>query len=280
MLNTKYSVLMSVYYKEQPIFLKASIESMLQQTLKPNEIVIVCDGKLTKELNTIISFYKKENPNLFTVISLEKNRGLGKALDIGLKHCKNELVARMDTDDISLPTRCEIQIKEFNENEELSILGTMIDEFFEEPENVISSRVVPTKHEEIIKFSKRRNPFNHPSVMYKKTDVLESGGYGNYRRNQDLDLFIRMLCNGCISKNINKSLVLFRANRENLYRRKSWEKSKSYIYIIYNFWRKGHSNFGDLMIVTISQLIVFFSPAWVFKYVSNVFLRKNLQSQR
>lgn len=276
-IDVDYSVLMSIYKNEKPAFFEKSIESMLQQTYKPNEIVIVQDGELTYELKVLLESYKKNYPNLFTIVELKKNLGLGKALDIGLKYCKNELVARMDTDDISLKNRCELQIKEFLKDNKLSIVGTMIDEFYENPDNVVASRIVPCEYQEIIKFSRKRNPFNHPTVMYKKTAVFNSGGYGENRRNQDLDLFVRMLINGCIAKNINKSLLLFRANKDNLNRRKSWEKCKSYIQLIYKFWRKGHSRFLDLVIVTISQLIIYFSPLWVLKWISIIFLRKDLK---
>lgn len=270
----KYSVLMSVYYKENPEYFKMSIESMINQSLKPDEIVIVKDGPVTDELEKIINKYERDFPNLFTIVSLEKNVGLGRALNEGLKRCRNELVARMDADDISIKERCELQINEFIKNSDLSIVGSNIDEFYEDPEKIVSSRVVPTKHEDIVKFSRKRNPFNHPTVMYKKSAVLNSGGYGPYRRNQDFDLFVRMLNNGCKALNIDKPLVLFRANRDNLKRRKSWEKCRSYISIMYKFWRKGYSNFFDLFIVALSQIIVFVAPLWLFEWISNKYLRK------
>lgn len=271
---------MSVYNKENPNYFKTSIESMLNQTIMPEQIVIVKDGKLTDELDEVIKYYESINPELFTIVSLKKNVGLGKALNEGLKKCRNELVARMDTDDISVRKRCELQIREFTKNEQLSIVGGIIDEFYEDPKKIISSRVVPLNHKEILKFSRRRNPFNHPTVMYKKSAVLNCGGYGDYRRNQDFDLFVRMLNNGHIALNIDKPLVLFRANQNYLKRRKSWEKCKSNIVMIYNFWRKGYSSLFDLIIVTISQLFVFFTPLWFVKWVYNTFLRKTYKEER
>src|SRR5690554_5871476 len=120
---------MSVYYKENPEYFKESIESMLKQTLPPDEIVIVKDGKLTDELEEVISYYCSAVPGLFTIVQLEENVGLGKALNEGLKVCKNELVARMDTDDISIETRCEKQLLRFSENKNLSVIGTGVSEF-------------------------------------------------------------------------------------------------------------------------------------------------------
>jgi len=274
MLEKNYSVLMSVYHKENPEYFKTSIESMINQTLPPNEIVIVKDGKLTKILDDIIVEYQQSFPNLFTIVALDYNVGLGSALNVGLKMCKNELVARMDTDDISIKERCELQVREFMNNHSLSIVGSLIDEFYNDPNDIVSSRVVPTSHEEILQFSRRRNPFNHPTVMYRKSAVISCGGYGDFRRNQDLDLFVRMLNSGCIATNIDKSLVLFRANVDNLKRRKSWEKCTSYIKMIYNFWKKGYSSFSDLFIVTVSQLIVLLAPLWFLEWISNTYLRK------
>lgn len=269
-----YSVLMSIYKDEDPYYFKESIQSMIDQTLKPDEIVIVKDGELTTELNKVIEFFEVKYPSLFTIVPLTKNVGLGLALNAGLKVCKNELVARMDTDDIAISDRCEIQVNEFRENEELCIIGSTISEFSDDPNEVISSRIVPTNHDDIVKFSRRRNPFNHPSVMYKKSAVLNNGGYNDYRRNQDLDLFVRMLHNGCKAKNIQKPLLLFRANEDNLQRRKSWTKCSSYIQMIYNFRRKGYSTTIDLLIVTISQLIVFVAPVKFLDWLSKSYLRK------
>lgn len=271
----KYSVLMSVYYKESPIYLKSSIDSILNQTLLPDQIVIVQDGTLTQKLDKIINDFVKSNPSKFTIVSLKENVGLGLALNKGLEQCRNELVARMDTDDISIEKRCELQIQEFIRDKQLSIVGSYINEFDEDPEQIVSSRQVPIKHEDIMKFSRRRNPFNHPTVMYKRSEVLKMGGYGDYRRNQDLDLFVRMLNTGHKAMNINQGLVLFRANEDNLKRRKSWEKCSSYVKMIYNFWRKGYSGLVDLVIVTTSQIVIFFFPSWFLNWISNNFLRKS-----
>lgn len=278
---TKYSVLMSIYKKEKPEYFVQSLESMVNQTLVPDEIVIVKDGELTRKLEEVIVRYMDKYPELFNVVSLKENVGLGRALDEGLKHCKNELVARMDTDDISLPERCELQIEQFNSNIKLCIIGTMIDEFYDEPDNIISSRVVPTTNEEIYKFMKRRSPFNHPTVMYKKSEVIICGGYGKMRRKQDLDLFSRMINNGCFAENIDQSLLLFRSNEENFKRRKSWSYCKSYLEVQYEIWKRGHCSFCDLTYVVIGQLIMFLAPMKLLKKISNKYLRtKTIENRR
>lgn len=270
----EYSVLMSVYSKEQPEYFRLSLDSMLAQTILPNEIILVKDGKLTSELDKVISEYDRKHPQLFTIISLEENVGLGLALNEGLKVAKNELIARMDTDDIALPERCEKQLQLFLDNPGLSIVGSNVDEFSEDPAVSHSSRVVPSAHEEIVRFSKKRNPFNHPTVMYKKRDVLESGGYGDYRRNQDYELFSRMLNEGYLAANIDESLLLFRANEDNLRRRKSWNKTKNDIKIRYDFWKKGFIDLKDFLITTAGFIFAFIAPNWLFEKMSANLLRE------
>ena len=272
--NTKYSVLMSIYHKEKLDFFIESVESMLRQTIKPDEIVIVKDGPLTPELDQAINKYENQYSELFTIVPLEKNIGLGLALNEGLKKCRNDLVARMDTDDISLENRCELQLKEFDENPDLCIVGTWTNEFFDEPSNIVTSRIVPEKHEDIMKFSRRRSPFNHPTVMYKKSTVLGCGGYQDVLRKEDIDLFIRMLHNGCLSMNIQQPLLLFRSNEDNYKRRKTWVNCKSYISVIYRFWKMGYSSTMDLIVVVIGQMVMFLSPVWLLRILSDKLLRK------
>jgi len=271
----KYSVLMSIYHKEKPSFFDESIRSMLNQTLLPDQIVIVKDGPLTIELENIIEEYVTTKVDLFTIVSLENNIGLGRALDEGLKHCRNELVARMDTDDISLSKRCQRQVQAFIDDPDLSIIGTMIDEFYDEPNNIVSSRKVPIEHEEIVKFMRRRSPFNHPTVMFKKSEVIRCGGYGTFRRKQDLDLFSRMINNGCKTANINESLLLFRSNEDNFKRRKSWSYCKGYVNVQYEIWKRGHCSIADLVYVVVGQTVMYISPMWFLKWMSNSFLRND-----
>lgn len=270
----KYSVLMSLYKKEKPEFMKQSIESMLNQTVMPDEIVIVKDGPLTDELDEILKEYKNKHWELFNIVESERNLGLGLALNLGLNHCNNELVARMDTDDISLPNRCEKQLNAFKKDKQLVIVGTMIDEFYNEPNKIISSRIVPTTHDDIYEFAKRRSPFNHPTVMYKKSKVLECGGYSDLRRNQDVDLFGRMLFAGFKAANINESLLLFRSNNDLSKRRRSWENTKSYIKTIRNLWKLGYSGFGDYVTVAVGQTVMFLCPLYVQNWLYKKLLRK------
>lgn len=267
-------MLMSLYIKEKAEYLKESIDSILNQTVLPDEIVIVKDGPLTDELNDLVENYCADHPELFHIVMSEKNIGLGRALNLGLSECRNELVARMDTDDIAKPDRCEKQLKMFEENPELDLLGSAVDEFHSTTEKIVSRRVVPSKHEDIYEFSKRRSAFNHPTVMYKKSKVLSVDGYSNLRRNQDIDLFGRMLFAGCVAANIEESLLYFRSNDALAKRRKSWVNTKSYIKTIKRFKKMGYASFSDYAIVAIAQTGMFLMPVKVQHWVYKKFLRK------
>lgn len=265
----KYSVLMSLYKKENPEYLKIAIDSMLNQTVAPDEIVLVEDGPLTDELYAVLDEY----PMLHRVKN-EINLGLGLALNVGLKECRNELVARMDTDDCSKPERCEKQLQRFLEKPYLAIVGSHIDEFVDDISHVISKRIVPTTSEEIYKFAKKRSAFNHPAVMYSKTAVLENNGYADLKRNQDVDLFGRMLFNGYKAENIDEALLWFRSSDELAKRRKSWQNTWSYIATIRNFWKMGYSSFTDYAIVGIAQTGMYLMPIKLQNYIYEKFLRK------
>lgn len=265
----KYSVLMSLYKKEHPEYLRLALDSMLNQTVAPDEIVLVEDGPLTPELYAILDEY----PMLHRVKN-EKNLGLGLALNEGLKVCRNELVARMDTDDISKPDRCEKQLRRFEEKPELAIVGSHIDEFVGTPDNIISQRKVPLTSEAIYNFAKKRSAFNHPAVMYRKSAVMAEGGYSDLKRNQDVDLFGRMLFKGHKAENIDEALLWFRSSEELAARRKSWENTKSYIDTIKKFWKMGYSSFADYVKVAVAQTGMFILPASMQNWVYKKFLRK------
>ena len=265
----KYSVLMSLYKKENPEYLKSSIDSMLNQSVKPDEIVMVEDGPLTPELYAVLDSY----PILHRVRN-KTNLGLGLALNAGLKECRNELVARMDTDDCSKPERCEKQLARFLEKPYLSIVGSHIDEFVDDISNVISQRIVPTTSDDIYNFAKKRSAFNHPTVMYSKTAVLENNGYSDLKRNQDVDLFGRMQFEGYKAENIDEALLWFRSSDELAKRRKSWQNTWSYIATIRKFWKMGYSSFADYVMVGIAQTGMYLMPVKVQNFVYKKYLRK------
>ena len=270
----KYSVLMSLYIKEKPEYLDQAVKSMVDQTLKPDEIVIVKDGKITSELQNVLNKYEKNHPGLLHIVGYENNCGLGFALNYGLEHCRNELVARMDTDDISKADRCMSLVKAFEKYPEYAIIGSAVDEFYGTIDNVTARRIVPSRSREIYEFAKRRSAFNHPSVMYRKSKVLEFGGYRNLRRNQDVDLFGRMLFGGCKAANFKKALLWFRSDENLSKRRKSWENTWSYISTIWRFWRMGYSSFWDVVVIAGAQIGMYLMPIKIQNWIYRKFLRQ------
>ena len=232
-MNTKeynnYSVLMSVYYKEKPEYLQQAIESIQKQTLPTNDFVLVCDGPLTLELDKVVQTKQQEMGNVLKVVRLPENVGLGNALNEGVKHCKNELVARMDSDDVSYPDRCNKQIKIFNEHPEIAICSGTVEEFSVSIECIDGRRLLPETNEEILSFAKKRNPFNHPCVMYKKSAVDAVGSYQDFYLLEDYYLWIRMLAAGYQGYNIQEPLLHMRAGSGMYKRRSGWKYAKAQV---------------------------------------------------
>ncbi len=217
-----YSVLMTVYKKEDPLFFDQAIQSILKQTVVSDDFVLVCDGELTNALNNVI----KKHIDKLRVFRTKKKVGLCEALNTGLKECRHELVARMDSDDISIPDRCERELKVFEENPDLSVISGTVQEFFGEPkgDGLLKKRVLPETQKELVAFSRRRNPFNHPAVMFKKSDVIASGGYkDDYFRFEDYDLWIRMFQNGYKGYNIQDVILYMRVSSD-FYKRRGGKK--------------------------------------------------------
>ena len=216
----EFSVLMSVYYKENSIYFNRAMQSIFDdQTLKPTQIVLVQDGLLTEALCAEIKKWQHRLGDFLKIIELEKNLGLGDALNIGLASCHHDLVARMDTDDIAHPDRFKIQVEYMVENLDCDILGSTITEFDDNPDFVISSRIVPTKHDDIVLYAQKKNPFNHPSVIYRKSAVADAGGYKKFHGFEDYYLWVRMIKNGSRCANIPMALVSMRVGYSMLARR-------------------------------------------------------------
>lgn len=216
-----FSVLLSVYKKEQPSHLRKSLDSLFSQTLLPSEIILVKDGELTPELNAVVSDYTQRY-SILKVVDLKKNQGLGKALNEGLKHCSYDLVARMDTDDIAKLNRFEKQIDIFNNHPEIDIVSSWIDEFEGDTNHILSIRKLPEFHKDIYQFAKKRSPINHPVAMFKKSAIIEAGGYKHFPLFEDYYLWVRMLMNGAKFYNIQESLLYFRLSPDMFKRRGGW----------------------------------------------------------
>lgn len=212
----KFSVLMSIYSKENPNYFRDSLDSIVQQTIKPSEIILVEDGEIPTYLLEIINEYK-ENLKIKT-IKLKSNMGLAFALNKGLTECSHEIIIRMDTDDISLPNRFIKQITFMEKNHDISVCSSWIEEMDSTMSKKLSTRVLPTKHEELRRFAKRRNPISHPACIFRKKDVLDAGGYPNIYP-EDYPLWSIMIAKGYKLGNIPEVLVQMRTGSDFLKRR-------------------------------------------------------------
>lgn len=217
-MKEKFSVLMSVYHKDDPTYLDTALNSLTEQTAVPDEIVLVKDGPVSQQLEDVIDAFHKKFRNL-KIVALEKNSGLGNALNQGLKHCSHELVARMDSDDISEPHRFEKQLAAFESDGKISICGGWISEFEGSPDNILLYRRVATRHEDIVKMARSMSPMNHVTVMFKKSHVMEVGSYLPFFQFEDYYLWIRLIKAGRLFSNIPSVLVNVRGGREMASRR-------------------------------------------------------------
>ena len=260
---------MSLYVKERVEYFRECMESIFAQTVRPDEIVIVKDGPLGEELEAVLSEYIEKEPELYTVVPLETNRGLGLALAEGLLHCKNELVARMDTDDICRSDRFELQLNEFSKDAELDICGSHILEFEGSIDNVVAQRSVPITDEEIKKYQKRRDGFNHMAVMYKKSSVLKAGNYKSCMLMEDTYLWVRMFLCGAKAVNIDDSLVYARVGKDMFERRGGWAYFKKYRSGRRIVRKTGYISAWDYYYTIAVQFAVALMPnklrGWVFK---------------
>ncbi|MEG0408985.1 MAG: glycosyltransferase, partial [Bacilli bacterium] len=189
-----FSVLLSLYYKENALALEQCFQSIWNdQKIHPNEIVLVLDGPIGNELNQRVTYWKQIIGDPFKIIPLEKNVGLGKALNEGLKHCSNEWIFRMDTDDICTPDRFEKQVEFINNNPEVVVFGGQVLEFENKPNDSQVLKEVPTTFEDIKLFAQKRCPFNHMTVAYKKSVISELGGYQHHLFMEDYNLWLRVI---------------------------------------------------------------------------------------
>ena len=225
--DNSYSVLMSVYHKEKAEYLKQAMDSIWSQTVSTDDFVLVCDGPLNTELDAVIDEMQAVHPETLHVVRLDKNGGLGNALNIGIKECNHELVARMDSDDISRPDRCERQMKVFQTHPDVSVVSGIVEEFTSATDQIEARRVPPETQDQILAFAKKRNPFNHPCVMYKKSSVEAAGGYQDFYLLEDYYLWIRMLQKGSTGYNLQEPLLWMRAGSDMYKRRAGWKYAKS-----------------------------------------------------
>lgn len=276
MILDSYSVLMSVYKKENPEFLKCSINSMLNQTVKPSEFIIIKDGPLTKELNDVIESYSKNN-EIFNVIQLEKNLGLGLALRNGILAAKNELIIRMDSDDIVDETKSEKQLKIYKENNNLGLIGTNAISFIDSIENKVYEHRFPEKNKEIYEYMKKRNAFLHGGIMFKKSDVIKVGNYEDTKLYEDYDLFSRLIYDLNVKGyNIQEDLYYVRTTSGFFARRGGIEYVKNSLSFLNKQYKRGYISFASLITSAVIRTIVYLSPNKLREWFYLKFLRKKI----
>lgn len=270
----KFTLLIATYLNDDVKDFEIALKSIIYNTVVPDEILIIVDGPIYDEMDRMLIRFVNKLPHVIRVIRQEKNKGRGHTAAYGVVNAKNDLIARMDADDIAIPQRFEKQLPLFQKNSELDVIGGQISEFNDELE-LTTRRIVPTIYEEIIKFSKMRSPLNQPTVMFKKLSVLRVGNYSNLTVMEDYDLWMKMIDNKMILQNIDEDLVYMRAPKDMYKRRGGLQYFK-----IYRQFRKAlltkklisykdyyHSIFG----MSITSLI----PTIFRKKIYSILLRKN-----
>lgn len=273
MLN--FSVVMSVYLKDNPIYFRQSLESIVNQTLIPDEIVLIKDGLLTFDLNSVIDEYNSNFPGLFTIIAIPANKGLANALNVGIRGAKNSIIARMDSDDICFENRFEQQINYLSRND-LDVVGGQIVEFSKHIQDVISIRKVPIVHCEIVKFMKFRSPFSHPTVVFKKEVFDTLRGYDVKIFPEDYDFFVRAYLAGFKFGNIDKNVLYFRLGEnlsEAIKRRWGIKYAINEIKLYRKFLKLGFFNSIDFLKVLFFKIPLRIIPFKLYSYIYFKFAR-------
>lgn len=268
-----FSVLMSVYQKEKPEYLRQALRSVMHQTLKPQEIVLMQDGELTEELYQVIRECRKECPYLKTY-EIPDNVGLGRALAKGVLLCGNELVARMDTDDIAVEKRFEMQYRYMIEHPDIAVTGGFMEEFDEENLAYHKVKTMPEQMSEIRRYAKYRNPLNHMTVMFRKEAVIKAGNYRHFPFLEDYDLWNRMLVQGEDFYNLEEVLVKTRTNRELYGRRGGNAYCRQYLYLRRQQRAMGLLGKWDYYMAVLLTIIMTMQPTGIRKMIYQKILRK------
>ena len=272
-----FSVAMCVYGGDCAEWFRSAVDSVINQTAVPSEIVLVVDGPVPDSLDKQIK--ECEADPLFHVIRLEKNVGHGNARRICLENCKYDLVALMDADDLSLPNRFEEQLKRFVLEDGVAIVGSDITEFDGTPENRISQRTVPERDADIKAYMKKRCPMNQMTVMFRKDAVQKAGGYQDWFCNEDYYLWVRMALNGAVFANTGTVLVNVRVGKEMYARRGGWKYFKSEAKLQKFMRKKRMIGLGRYWInVTERFVLQVLMPNRLRGWVFRKFARKKVQS--
>lgn len=268
-----FSVLMSVYAKEVPGNLESALDSVFNQSLPPNEVVLVKDGPLPSSLEEVIERQIKNHPEM-RVVSLDRNVGLGSALEFGLDHCSYELVARMDTDDVCASNRFECQIPLIASDDQLSVIGSWVAEFASDPNDLVSIRKVPEHSDDIKRHARKRSPVNHPTVVFRKSHIQAVGSYNNkHLFYEDYCLWTRLIMAGYRLKNIPIALVFMRTG-EGLYKRRGgFRYIRSELIFFIDLFRIGFIGPITLLENIATRIVVRLMPSKLRKMVYICFAR-------
>ncbi|MFS9770203.1 glycosyltransferase [Enterobacter chuandaensis] len=267
----KVSVLLSLYIKESPLFLNLCLDSLFKQSHLPDEVVIVLDGPITQELNKCVNNWSNKLP--IKTVPLEKNVGLGEALNIGLRSCSHNLVFRMDTDDICHKDRFLKQLAYLDSHPEVGLLSSTVGEFKHSVDDVYAYRKLPLSHQEIIKFAKKRSPFNHMAVVFKRDLVLAAGGYQHEYLYEDYALWVRMIQNGVYTANLPETLVFARTGNGMAARRSGLKYAKSEFNAQLNFYKQGYLNIYELIRNLSIRIPLRLAPVSLLAYLYATLLR-------
>lgn len=250
----KFSVVMSVYEKDCAEWVDTSIQSVLNQTMPPDEIVLIIDGPIPKKLDAVIDKY--ETNALFNIVRFEANKGLGEALRHGVMMAKHSIIARMDSDDICRNDRFELQLNLFKNDSELALSGSSIREFIGDAENTVGIRRVFEVNGDIYRDLKKRCPFNHMTVMFRKEAVLSVGNYKDWHYNEDYYLWIRMAQNNMKFSNIDDNLVYVRVGKDMYNRRGGFKYFKSEVGLQKYMLRHKIIGFGTYFLNVAKRFVV------------------------
>lgn len=272
--KNKYSVLMSVYKNDDPYFLHEALKSIYDdQTVKPDEIVVVFDGPLNTELENVLHKFRENKEAFVKYIPQDKNQGLGTALKIGTSFCTGDYIFRMDSDDISNPSRFEKQICYIEKHPEIDVLGSNIAEFIVAPTENMRVKKCPQNHNDIVRMSRHRNPMNHMTVCIKKSALIEAGGYRPLLFVEDYYLWLNMLASGCIFSNLNDVLVYVRVGNGFESRRGAIEQIHGWK-VIQNFMLDNKMiTQKDALINMVCINIFVRTPSWIKRILYSKVLR-------
>ena len=275
-----FSVSMCVYGGDNAEWFDEALASVINQTAKPDEIVLVVDGPIPDSIQAVIDKYIeicRGGVIIFKVCYLAVNQGHGIARRHGFNQCACSLIAIMDSDDICVPTRFEEQLY-IMEQEKADIVGGDIQEFIGNPKNAVSLRKVPKGNGEIRSFMKKRCPFNQMSVVFKKEAVEKAGGYLDWYCNEDYYLWLRMALNNCIFANTGTILVHVRVGEEMYGRRGGIKYYKSEAKLQKFMLKNRIINYPTYIINKLKRFIVqVLMPNRIRGWIFKVFARKKIR---